>query len=97
MKVKKYDIETDSYIEVDAIGKVKYLGKSFGIEGLTDGKTYFVTNIEEGMLKVIDDSEEEYLYSSTKPSDIENPSLYGSWEIIEDEKGILKSIVGGEK
>lgn len=97
MKAKKYDIETDSYIEADAIGKVKYLGKSFGIEGLTNGKTYFVTNIEEGMLKIIDDSEEEYLYSASKPCDIEDISLCGRWEIIEDEKGILKSIVGGEK
>lgn len=84
MKAKKYDLETNSYVEVDIIGKVKYIGKSFGLEGLTDGRIYNVTGIEEGMLRVIDDSEEEYLYSPIKPSDLEDVSLCGKWEIVED-------------
>lgn len=86
MKVKKYDIETDSYVEVEAIGKVKYIGRSFGVEGLTAGKTYNVTGIENGMLKIIDDSEEEYLYSITKPVCLTDISLCGKWEIVEDNK-----------
>ena len=86
MKVKKYDIGTDSYIEVEAIGKVTYIGKSFGIEGLTDGKTYYVTAIENGMFKIIDDSEEEYLYSITKPACLTDISLCGKWEVLEDNK-----------
>lgn len=97
MKTKKYDLRTNTYVEVDAIGKVKYIGKSFGLEGLTDGKIYYVTKIEEGMLKVIDDSEEEYLYSANKPCNIEDISLYGKWEIIEDNenKDLEKAIKGG--
>ncbi|MCI8309095.1 MAG: hypothetical protein HFJ45_02565 [Clostridia bacterium] len=86
MKAKKYDTETNSYIEVEAIGKVKYVGKSFGIEELTDGKEYYVTVIENGMLKIIDDSEEEYLYSITKPACLTDLSLCGKWEIVEDNK-----------
>lgn len=84
MKVKKYNIETNSYIEVEAIGKVKYIGKSFGVEGLTDGKIYNVTGIEDEMLKIIDDSEEEYLYSIMKPACLTDVSLCGKWKVVED-------------
>lgn len=86
MKVNKYNIETNSYIEVEAMGRVKYIGKGFGVEGLTDGKIYYVTAIENGMLKVIDDSEKEYLYSIIKPACLTNISLCGKWEIVEDNK-----------
>lgn len=64
--------------------KVKYIGKSFGVEGLTNGKIYEVIAIEDGMLRVIDDSGEDYLYSSTKPSSLEDVNKFGKWEIVED-------------
>ena len=35
-------------------------------------------------------SEEDYLYSLSKPSCLENPKLCGVWKIIEDPKGIIK-------
>ena len=74
--------------------KVKYIGKSFGIEGLTDGKIYECVGIENNMLRIIDDSGESYLYSAYKPSSLDNPELCGKWEIIEDnEKKELKDIV----
>lgn len=74
--------------------KVKYIGKSFGVEGLTNGKIYECIGIEDGMLRIIDDSEEDYLYSAIKPSDLVNPELYGKWEIIEDnENEDLKKII----
>ena len=74
--------------------KVKYIGKSFGVEGLTVGKIYDCIGIEEGMLRIIDDSEEDYLYSAIRPSCLENPELYGKWEIIEDnEDEDLKKII----
>jgi len=84
MKVKKYNTETNSYIEIETIGKVKYIGKSFGLEGLTDGKIYKVIGIENGMLRIIDDSEEDYLYSITRPACLTDISSYGRWEIVED-------------
>ena len=74
--------------------KVKYVGKDFGVEGLTNGKIYECIGIEDGMLRIIDDSEEDYLYSAIKPSSIENPELCGKWEIIEDnEDEDLKKII----
>ena len=64
--------------------KVKYIGKSFGVEGLTNGKIYEVIAIEDGMFRVIDDSGEDCLYSSTKPSSLEDVNKFGEWEIVED-------------
>lgn len=64
--------------------KVKYIGESFGVEGLTDGKEYEVLAIENDMLRIIDDSGEDYLYSIIRPSSLEDASKFGKWEIIED-------------
>ena len=36
------------------------------------------------MLRVIDDSGEDYLYSAIQPSSLENSTLCGRWEIVED-------------
>lgn len=64
--------------------KVKYIGKSFGVEGLTDGKIYECISIEDGMLRIIDDSGEDYLYSTCRPGSLEDKTKYGKWEIVED-------------
>ncbi len=64
--------------------KVKYTGESFGVEGLTNGKEYEVIAIEQDMLRIIDDSGEDYLYSISKPSSLEDSNKYGKWEIVED-------------
>ena len=72
------------------IGKVKYIGKSFGVDGLTNNKIYDVISVEPPFIRIIDDSEEDYLYSLSKPSCLENPKLRGVWKIIEDPKGIIK-------
>lgn len=75
------------------IGKVKYVGKSFGVDSLTDGKTYLVVAIEDEFIRVIDDSNEDYLYSITKPSSMENPNLCGKWEMVEDPYNILRDYI----
>lgn len=66
--------------------KVRYIGKSFGVESLTNGKEYECIGIEDGMLRIIDDSEDEegYLYSIIQPGSLEYPELCGKWEIVED-------------
>lgn len=76
--------------------KVRYVGISFGVEGLTNGKIYECVGIEDGMLRIIDDSDEDYLYSAIRPSSLENIELYGKWEIIEDNenKDLEKTISG---
>lgn len=78
--------------------KVKYVGKSFGVECLTDGKIYECIGIEDGMLRIIDDSEEDYLYSAIKPASLENMNLCGKWEIVEDNenKDLEKVLKGAE-
>ena len=74
--------------------KLKYVGKSFGVDSLTNGKIYEATIEDEDYYRVIDDSGEDYLYSAIRPSDMENMELCGKWEIIEDnEKEELKNII----
>ena len=41
------------------IGKVKYVGKSFGVESLTNGKIYDVLAIDLPFIRIIDDSGED--------------------------------------
>lgn len=74
--------------------KVRYVGKSFGVACLTNGKIYECIGIEDGMLRIIDDSEEDYLYSAIEPADLANNELCGKWEIVEDnENQDLKKII----
>lgn len=75
------------------IGKVRYVGKSFGVEGLTNGTVYGVLGIEDGFIRVVDDSGEDYLYSIISPGDLMNPGLCGKWEIVEDLSGVLKDYI----
>ncbi len=87
MKRQVYQSETDNYIEMEVIAKVRYIGVSFGIDALTDGKVYDVIAIEDNMLRVVDDSGEDYLYSIAQPADLVEPEkLSGRWEIVEDTK-----------
>lgn len=65
--------------------KLKYIGITFGIEGLTDGKTYEVIAIEEEYFRIIDDSGEDYLYAINSPSDATLKNK-GTWEIVEDDE-----------
>lgn len=73
--------------------KVKYIGKSFGVDSLTNGKIYEVLDYEEdiGALRIVDDSDEDYLYHPTSPKPNGAKEAYGHFEIIEDdEKESLK-------
>ena len=79
------------------IGKVKYVGKSFGVESLTNGKIYDVIGIEEPFLRIIDDSGEDYLWSIYKPCCMEKPSLYGTWELVESSDKRLKELLSTQK
>lgn len=79
--------------------KVKYIGTSFGVDGLTNGKVYEVVELDEfsGGLRVIDDSDEDYLYSPKHPRPVAVPDHPGGhWEIVkDDEKGTLKKAIYG--
>lgn len=62
--------------------KIKYVGVSFGVDSLTDGKIYDAVE-EDGMYRVIDDSDEDYLYSMQNPAPLDGSSPGGKWIIVE--------------
>ena len=62
--------------------KIKYIGPSFGVDSLTNGKTYEAIE-EDGMYRVIDDSGEDYLYSKENPAPLDGSSPSGKWVIVE--------------
>lgn len=61
--------------------KLRYIGQSFGVDSLTDGKIYDATE-ENGMYRVIDDSGEDYLYSMINPAPLDGASPGGAWEVV---------------
>jgi hypothetical protein len=77
--------------------KVKFVGESFGVESLTSDVTYECLGIEAEYIRVIDDSEEDYLYSIRNPRPLTVPfgEWNGKWEIVEDdEAGTLAKALG---
>lgn len=73
--------------------KLCYLGESFGVDGLTDGRVYKCLGFDSGMLRVVDDSGEDYLYSVINPGPSDDSETGGWWEIVEDdENGTLTNL-----
>lgn len=73
--------------------KVKYIGESFGAVSLTNGKVYECLRADEGMLRIVDDSGEDYLYSVVNPRPLDGSSKGGRWELVEDdENGTLEKL-----
>lgn len=62
--------------------KIKYIGETFGVGCLTNGKIYEASDEEFGY-RVIDDSGEDYLYSKENPAPLDGSSKGGKWVIIE--------------
>ena len=92
-----YEILFSAERVYNTIGKVKYVGKSFGVESLTDGNTYLVVGIERPFIRVIDDSEEDYLYSIIKPGSMEDPDLCGKWVVIDDPTNEIRKYIKTEE
>ena len=63
--------------------KLRYVGESFGVDSLTNGKVYEATEENEMMYRVVDDSGEDYLYSKSEPAPLDGSPLGGKWETIE--------------
>ena len=78
--------------------KVKYHGIDIGVDGLRDNGIYTVLEVDNftGMLRIIDESDEDYLYSPKKPQAICGTYKGGYFEIIEDdENGTLSQAING--
>ncbi|MGI6382476.1 MAG: hypothetical protein ACOXZT_04510 [Tissierellaceae bacterium] len=94
MIIQVYQSETDEYKEMESIGKLKYVGESFGVDSLTDGKSYDVIEVmTDDLIRVVDDSEEDYLYSIYNPRPLDESSQGGKWEIVEDYIGNLEELM----
>ena len=59
--------------------KIKYIGETFGVASLTNGKIYDASVDSSGMYRVIDDSGEDYLYSKENPAPLDGSSKGGKW------------------
>lgn len=90
--IEVYQSELNESIPLEYIGRVKYIGESFGVTGLTEGKIYFIVRDAQGDLKVVDDSEEDYIYSLTNPAPCTGYSKGGIFKCIDSLLGILKNI-----
>ena len=78
--------------------KAKCIGKSYGVDSMTDGKVYEVLEVDKltGALRIVDDSDEDYLYYPKAPKPNGTKEAYGRFEIIEDdEKGSLRKAIYG--
>lgn len=59
---------------------------------LTDGVIYNVVKDKYGALKVVDDSEEDYLYDFKNPRPADNSSIGGTFIIVDDPQEELKKL-----
>lgn len=64
--------------------KLRYIGESFGVDELTNGRTYIATIGDIDYYRVFDDSGEDYMYPRENPRPCDGSSKGGEWEIIED-------------
>lgn len=75
--------------------RVKYIGPDIGVDGLFNNGIYEVVEVDEltGMLRIIDESGEDYLYSPIKPKSAAGEYKGGYFEIIEDDNNTLSFVI----
>ncbi len=63
MKVKVYQCVTDEYVEMEVLARYKYVGETDELSCI-NGKIYNCVGIEEdGSLRIVDETNEDYLYN----------------------------------
>ena len=77
IEIDVFQCELNNNIKLEYIGKLKYVGETFGVDGLTDGTIYNVVKDKYGTLKVVDDSGEDYIYNFINPRPTDNSSKGG--------------------
>lgn len=91
--INVYQCELDREIPLEYVGQVKYSGESFGVDSLTDGEVYDVVRDETGMIKIVDDSEEDYIYDLVNPKPLNGTSPGGKFSIIDDPNKELEKYI----
>ena len=74
------------------IGIVKYEGENIAFD-IIDGKEYEVVKIENDMLRIIDESGEDYLYFIKNPNNADKKELMGRWVVVRDITGELQKVL----
>ena len=62
-----YQCELDREIPLEYIGTVIYIGP-YDPLSFTNGKDYAIVRDDNGWLKVVDDTEEDYIYDLSEPN-----------------------------
>lgn len=68
-KVEVCQSETDSILMMDYVRTVEYVGKDDPLS-FTNGKIYTIVRDKDRNLKVVDDTEEDYIYDLKGPNSI---------------------------
>lgn len=82
--IQVYQSELKKKIPLEYIGKVKYIGPDNPLSFINGGEYNIVLDKYKN-LKVVDETEEDYIYILSEPN-----SLGGKFYFIDDPKGILK-------
>lgn len=89
--INVFQCELNKEIPLEYIGKVIYIGASGGYGSLTNNVKYNIVRDDLGDLKVVDDSEEDYLYNLNNPRNFDNEND-GQFYYVDDPQNILQKI-----
>ena len=82
--IQVYQSEFDKEIPLEYVGKVKYIGPDDPLSFVNNGE-YNIVFDKNNTLKVVDETEEDYIYALSEPN-----NLGGKFFYIDDPWGILK-------
>lgn len=85
VKIQKYNEEGSKVIgeeEKEVLVIVKFVGKTFF--SFIDGKNYYVLGYDSAYFRIIDESNEDYLYLIKNPRPLNESSWDGKFELVED-------------
>lgn len=78
-----YQCELYKEIEMELYGRLRYIGEDFPL-ALTNNKIYDCVGVDHGMLRIVDDEGEDYLYSARRPKSATAHEYEGGrWEVVE--------------
>ena len=86
-----YQCELDRSIPLEYIGTVKYVGP-YDPLSFTNGKDYAIVRDDNGWLKVVDDTDEDYIYDLSEPN-----TRGGKFYYLDEPQGILKDLMSAYK
>ena len=89
--INVFQCELNKEIPLEYIGKVIYIGVSGGYGSLTNNVKYNIVRDDLGDLKVVDDSEEDYLYNLNNPRNFDNEND-GQFYYVDEPQNILQKI-----